>query len=597
VGGLLGENNNGDVKESYSTGEVTGTGDKVGGLVGYNDESTVINSSASGNVTGDLSVGGLVGENNQFNADIKSSHASGFVNGSGQVGGLLGTNEGGQTLNSSASGNVTASGNRVGGLVGINRNGEVRRSYATGDVVGDSTDVGGLVGENQQTVTNSYATGNVYGVENVGGLVGYNIFGGDITKSYATGTVDGFNKEGGLVGLNEETVRNSYWDVQNTEQSSSDGGTGLNTEQMIGEAATGNMTGFDFTTTWDTVINPDNYPVLSWQPEDDRRGNFPPVASFSYSPTSPNVSETVSFNASLSEDPDGDITGCSWDFGDGTTAKGKRVTHSYTGSANYTVTLTVIDDMGATNTETKTISVNGTSPAVATVRSEDVTIERVNEYGNSTVSIDAPRGLFGGDVTVSVNTSVARIENVTDGRDVDPDNPEVLFNATNLTDGSVTLKYTNIAGTNPVQNFKLAQVQFELLSQGTDTPIGLGTDNFVYYNGSQTVPYAGVELRQGNLTDAVFLEPLPVSGFEKPPQNIPVDRGGFDDTLIEDLDGDGDPTEISPTVRVFGDLIRDKSLGLTERQARRLNWNPSSPETEVTPGNMVTLFGEKIRAD
>jgi hypothetical protein len=37
-------------------------------------------------------------------------------------------------------------------------------------------------------------------------------------------------------------------------------GTGLTTEQMTGEAARGNMTGFDFDDTWKKV--PDGYPKI-----------------------------------------------------------------------------------------------------------------------------------------------------------------------------------------------------------------------------------------------------------------------------------------------------------------------------------------------
>ena len=85
-------------------------------------------------------------------------------------------------------------------------------------------------------------------------------------------------------------------------------------------------------------------------------------------------------------------------------------------------------------------------------------------------------------------------------------------------------------------------------------------------------------------------------GF-KPPRNIPSDEGGFNDSLVEDLNGDGNPTDIAPTVSVFGELIRGNDLGLTDTQARKLNWNSGSPETEVTVADMVTLFGKQIRAD
>jgi len=95
----------------------------------------------------------------------------------------------------------------------------------------------------------------------------------------------------------------------------------------------------------------------------------------------------------------------------------------------------------------------------------------------------------------------------------------------------------------------------------------------------------------GNFTVGIFTEPL-IESFEAPPTNTEE----LDPTLHEDLDGDGDGTDVSPTVKVFGELIRGTDLGLTDEQARALNWNDASPETEVTPADMVSLFGEKIRA-
>jgi len=81
-----------------------------------------------------------------------------------------------------------------------------------------------------------------------------------------------------------------------------------------------------------------------------------PEASFTYSPPNPEVSETITFDASGSSDPDGMIINYIWDFGDGTTGAGMTVTHSYTLDGTYTVTLTVTDNDALTGTTTKTIS-------------------------------------------------------------------------------------------------------------------------------------------------------------------------------------------------------------------------------------------------
>jgi PKD repeat protein len=85
--------------------------------------------------------------------------------------------------------------------------------------------------------------------------------------------------------------------------------------------------------------------------------NQPPQASFTFSPTSPDPGDVVHFDASASSDPDGSITSYTWDFGDGTTGSGVTVDHAFPAAGTYTVTLTVRDNEGATDTESKTIQV------------------------------------------------------------------------------------------------------------------------------------------------------------------------------------------------------------------------------------------------
>ena len=77
-------------------------------------------------------------------------------------------------------------------------------------------------------------------------------------------------------------------------------------------------------------------------------GNLPPVAEPS-GPYTGTVGIAVAFDGSASSDPDGSIISYSWDFGDGATGTGVSPTHIYASANVYNVTLTVMDDAGATD--------------------------------------------------------------------------------------------------------------------------------------------------------------------------------------------------------------------------------------------------------
>jgi len=66
----------------------------------------------------------------------------------------------------------------------------------------------------------------------------------------------------------------------------------------------------------------------------------------------------VRFDASASYDPDGKIASWEWDFGDGGTAEGEVVDHTFTTPGNYTVILTVTDDSGAQAVASRTVTVD-----------------------------------------------------------------------------------------------------------------------------------------------------------------------------------------------------------------------------------------------
>ena len=86
--------------------------------------------------------------------------------------------------------------------------------------------------------------------------------------------------------------------------------------------------------------------------------NQPPIANFTYSPEEPVANQSVTFDASSSYDPDGNITAYEWDFGDGSTGSGVTVNHSYSQPGTYTVTLTVTDNDGLNDSYSANITVS-----------------------------------------------------------------------------------------------------------------------------------------------------------------------------------------------------------------------------------------------
>ena len=204
VGGLVGCSHGAKINNSYSTGDVTGTGSSVGGLVGWSAGSSSINNSyATGDVTGaGVNVGGLLGYSDSSSTTISSSYATGDVSGT----------------------------SRVGGLLGLSNDSKISNSYATGDVTGTGSDVGGLVGYSKSKISNSYATGTVSGASSVGGLVG----------AY------------------------SYTTISNSASVQSDSRATQMTEEEIKATYTPEVMGFTETAGW-TIV--DGQPLLSWQKE------------------------------------------------------------------------------------------------------------------------------------------------------------------------------------------------------------------------------------------------------------------------------------------------------------------------------------------
>lgn len=90
--------------------------------------------------------------------------------------------------------------------------------------------------------------------------------------------------------------------------------------------------------------------------------NQPPEAFFTASPSSGQSTLTVQFDASGSVDMDGTIVSYAWDFGDGKSGSGEKVSYTYKNFGTYPASIKVTDDRGLTGTYTTKITVtNGVS--------------------------------------------------------------------------------------------------------------------------------------------------------------------------------------------------------------------------------------------
>jgi uncharacterized membrane protein len=155
------------------------------------------------------------------------------------------------------------------------------------------------------------------------------------------------------------------------------------------------------------------------------------TASFSFSPSSPAVGQTVTFTASASG---GTFPYTfNWGFGDGGSATGSTVTHAYSAGGFYTATLTTRDSASHTAIVSKTVTVSS-GDFKLTANLYNLTV-LPGQNSQSQISVTSLGGFQG---TVSLTTSVS-----SPGLTVSMQNPSV-----NLSPGQTQSDNLQISATN-----------------------------------------------------------------------------------------------------------------------------------------------------
>lgn len=108
--------------------------------------------------------------------------------------------------------------------------------------------------------------------------------------------------------------------------------------------------------------------------------------TFTFSPATPKIGDTVAFDASASTAGARTIVSYQWSFGDGGSATGKNASYIYTHAGTFAVRLTITDDLGRTATFSQSISLGNNLPTASFVVSPSDPLVSENVVFNAKAS-------------------------------------------------------------------------------------------------------------------------------------------------------------------------------------------------------------------
>ena len=216
VGGIAGS-----ASGTFNNNKVTNTTingiDNVGGIVGYTQNSTFTSNDVSATIEGKNSIGGILGYSNSH-CSLDNNIAKCSIVGNDNVGGLIGQSFDNAwervvlSLKKCAFYGTIKAHSSIGGIVGrysLSRvdkplSFEISNCYSVSDIQATGDDIGGILGCNdnydiQNTISNSYHSGNILGDKNVGGIAGSSLC-VLINKCQSIGTLNANSKVGGVCG-------------------------------------------------------------------------------------------------------------------------------------------------------------------------------------------------------------------------------------------------------------------------------------------------------------------------------------------------------------------------------------------------------------
>ena len=193
--------------------------------------------------------------------------------------------------------------------------------------------------------------------------------------------------------------------------------------------------------------------------------NQSPVAAAGANVTSGFAPLTVNFSSQGSYDPDGSIVSYAWNFGDGTPGSNQaNPSHLYSNVGNYTATLTVTDNNGATNSRSVGISVQNQSTPTNVIFVNDISMSiTTNKRGRAIITVYGNNGSPRSDVTVTGNWSGLASGTATG---VTNRSGKVTFTSTtNKKSGTFTFTVTNLSTSGYTYNPSLNVVTSGSISQ------------------------------------------------------------------------------------------------------------------------------------